>query len=66
MSASHVIIAIGVFLLILTVMVAVMSRVDHVAQQRIQRRREAWEADGRIGPCPGDDRAFTFTTLCWP
>jgi hypothetical protein len=66
MSASHVAIVVGGFLLILTMMIAVMTRMDRTAQQRIQRRRQAWEAAGSIDPCPGDHRGFTFTDFGWP
>jgi ABC-type tungstate transport system substrate-binding protein len=60
MSATHLAIVIGVFLLILPVMIAVMTRMNRTAQQQIQRRRQAWKAAGGIGPCPGD-----FTSFWW-
>ncbi len=47
-------IIIGVFSVILIVMVVVMTRLNRTAHQRIQCRRDAWKAEGGIGPCPGD------------
>jgi hypothetical protein len=54
MSATQAIIVVGVFVVILTVMVVVMTRLNRIASQRIQRRREAWKAAGETGACPGD------------
>jgi hypothetical protein len=46
---------VGGSLVILAVMIAVMIRLDRIYRQRIQRRRQAWKAEGGIGTCPGDD-----------
>jgi len=35
-------------------MVAALIRLDINNRRRIQRRREAWQAEGGIGSCPGD------------
>ncbi len=64
MSAGQAIIIIGVFSVILIVMVVVMTRLNRIASQRIQRRREAWKGAGGIGPCPGDQpRPGNFSDL---
>jgi len=54
MTAVQAAIVGGVFLVILIVMVVVMTRLNAVARQRTQRRREAWKAEGGTGACPGD------------
>jgi hypothetical protein len=48
-----VLISIGGLLLIVWA-VRVMIRMEKVNRERVQRRRELWEAEGRIGPPPGD------------
>jgi hypothetical protein len=55
MSASQAVIVVGVSLVILIVMITVMVRVNRISRQRIERRREAWKAEGNEGPYPGDD-----------
>ena len=52
MSAGQAIAVVGVSLVILVVTIAVMMRVNRTARERIERRREAWKADGCVGPCP--------------
>jgi hypothetical protein len=44
-------ISIGGLLLIVWVF-RLMSRADRVNRQRVQRRREIWEAEGGAGPHP--------------
>lgn len=34
--------------------VRVMIRMDKVNRERVQRRLDLWEAEGRVGPPPGD------------
>jgi hypothetical protein len=46
-------ISIGGLLLIVWVF-RLMSRADRVNRQRVQRRREIWEAEGGPGPEPRD------------
>ena len=35
--------------------VGLMIRLERVDRRRIERRREAWKAEGCVGRCPGDD-----------
>jgi type II secretory pathway component PulJ len=46
-------ISIGGLLLIVWVF-RLMSRADRANRQRVQRRREIWEAEGGTGPEPSD------------
>lgn len=46
-------ISIGGLLLIIW-MFRLMSSADRVNRQRVQRRREIWEAEGGTGPEPSD------------
>ena len=52
MSASQAIMVVGVSMVILIVMITVMVRVNRISRQRIERRREAWKAEGNEGPYP--------------
>jgi hypothetical protein len=45
---------VGGSFLILAVMIAAMIRLDINHRRRIERRREAWKAEGANGSCPGD------------
>ena len=54
MSAGQAVLLVGGSLVILAVMIAVMIRLDRAHhRRRIQGRREAWNAAGSVGPCPG-------------
>ncbi len=55
MSASQAVIVVGISLVILSVMITVMVRVNRTSRQRIERRREAWKAAGNEGPDPADE-----------
>ncbi|MDT5096404.1 MAG: hypothetical protein QOC76_141 [Mycobacterium sp.] len=43
-----------VALAILAVVVAVMVRIDRANRRLLDRRREAWKAEGGVGPAPGE------------
>ena len=63
MTASQAIIMVGIFLVVAAAMTVVMVRLNRTARQRNERRRAAWEAEGGVGPCPGDDTSkFDFNT----
>ena len=63
MNASQALIVIAVFLVVAAAMAMVMRRMNRIARQRNERRRAAWEAEGGVGPCPGEHTSgFDFNT----
>lgn len=59
MSTSLIVIEVAVFVVILVAVIAVMTRMNRAARQRIERRRAKWKAEGGVGPCPGDTSPAT-------
>jgi len=43
-------------------LVAVMIRLDRAHRRIVERRREAWKAEGGVGPEPGDYIGPGFNT----
>lgn len=63
MNATQALIVIGASLVVAAAMAMVMRRLNRTARERNERRRAAWEAEGGVGPCPGDDTSrFDFNT----
>jgi hypothetical protein len=54
MSTGQAVLLFGGTLLILAMMVAAMIGLDINTRRRIQRRPEAWQAEGGIRTCPRD------------
>lgn len=52
MNAIQAVAVIGVSLVVIAVITALMIRMSRAERQRIERRREAWQAEGGVGPCP--------------
>jgi hypothetical protein len=54
MSAGQAVLVVGVSLVSIAGLVWVMMRIDRSSSALFRRRREAWKAEGNVGPYPGD------------
>lgn len=52
MSAGQAVILVGGGLVIIALMMVVFIRLDRINRQRVERRRQAWEAGGCVDPYP--------------